>query len=256
MSVFELYSAYYDLLYRNKDYESEARYVLRRLGGERALPLRILELGCGTGRHAIELARMGCSVHGVDMAQGMVEQALTRVAADQQLQRCLSFDQGDVRDYRCSTHFDAVISLFHVMSYQTSNSDVMSAISTARAHLEVGGLFCFDFWYGPAVLSDRPKAQHKDVSDDRIVVARKTTPTMFINENCVNVRFDIEISERQGGRKSQITEDHRMRYLFLPELEQFLGAGKFELMSSEAWLSGDPLSDRSWYGCVVARAVS
>jgi SAM-dependent methyltransferase len=253
MKVFDLYSAYYDLLYRDKDYLAESQYVLDQLGSGSGEGLRILELGCGTGGHALELARTGCRVHGIDLSQGMVDRAIARAQASA-MEGQLAFERGDALDFRCGRPFDAVVSLFHVMSYQTSNDDLRSAVATARTHLVPGGAFIFDFWYGPAVLTDRPKLQTKQVCDDTIDVVRQATPTMRVNQNCVDVRFDIDIRASATGERRQVTEHHRMRYLFLPEIEQFLALEGFELETASAWMSDRQLDDRSWYGCVVARA--
>ena len=51
--------------------------------------------------------------------------------------------------------------MFAVLGYQHTNADVLDALATARAHLDVGGLFAFDVWYGPAVLSERPSERVK-----------------------------------------------------------------------------------------------
>ena len=52
--------------------------------------------------------------------------------------------------------FDAAVMMFAVLSYQLSNQDVLSTLATVRRHLQVGGLFIADLWYGPAVLNERP----------------------------------------------------------------------------------------------------
>ena len=56
MSVFGLYSRYYDLLYRNRDYAREAAFVAEQLESAGLSGRHILELGCGTGTHAVLLA--------------------------------------------------------------------------------------------------------------------------------------------------------------------------------------------------------
>src|SRR3989475_12377883 len=56
------YSAYYDLLYHDKDYAAEARFVaalVRRHGGPPPAGVELLDPACGAGRHLIELARPG-----------------------------------------------------------------------------------------------------------------------------------------------------------------------------------------------------
>lgn len=257
MSTFDIYAAYYDLLYRDKAYDREVDYVAELLPGGWAAGMRVLELGCGTGGHALELARRGCRVHGIDISERMVEIARSRLSVLPVAQReQLRFDCADMRGFRAGSgaEFDVVLSMFHVMSYAASNADQRAAFECARAHLGPGGLFVFDFWYGPAVLSDRPREVTKHVEDARISVSRSTVPVMAVNENCVDVHFAVRVAARDGGREHVFNERHRMRYLFLPEIEQALHAVGFDLVSSQAWLSRKPLDDRTWYGCVVARA--
>ncbi|OYT98229.1 MAG: SAM-dependent methyltransferase [Burkholderiales bacterium PBB1] len=256
MSVFDLYAACYDLLYRDKNYRAEADYVAALVRQSRPGATDVLELGCGTGGHAVELAGKSLRVHGVDLSPAMVERALARrSAAGSGLAAALRFEQGDVRCFRAGRTFDAVISLFHVMSYQATTPELLAAMATARAHLEPGGVFVFDSWYGPAVLSDRPRCVIKEVRDDRVSIVRRTTPTMQVNANLVDVHFDIEITAIESGEQRRVAEDHRMRYLFVPEVDHLLGASGFELVATRAWMSQAEPDDRSWYACFEARAL-
>ena len=72
MSVFDGYARYYDLLYRDKDYAAEARHVHDIIQRHSPGAHSILELGCGTGAHAIHLATMGYAIHGVDRSHEML----------------------------------------------------------------------------------------------------------------------------------------------------------------------------------------
>ena len=254
MKAFDLYAACYDLLYRDKDYAAEARYVDQLVKAVVPQARCLLELGCGTGGHAVELARLGHTVHGVDLSAAMVERAGHRRSQAGELAARLSFDQGDVREVRVGRVFDAVISLFHVMSYQVTYADLAAALATARAHLQPGGALVFDCWYGPAVLSDRPRLAEKRVEDDQISVVRRTRPEMHVNRNCVDVRFDISVTSKDSELRREICETHRMRYLFLPEIEQLLGDAGFECVQAQRWMTGQPLDDTAWYACFSARA--
>jgi SAM-dependent methyltransferase len=256
MSVFDLYSAYYDLLYRDKDYPGESRYLCQLLEAYARRPVHTLfELGCGTGGHGVELARAGHAVHGIDVSERMVERAQRRVAEALEVSSRLRFNVGDVRSHRAGRRYDAVVSLFHVMSYQTTQSDLASTCATAREHLDVDGVFVFDCWYGPAVLTDRPRHENKRVADDRITVQRRTTPTMRVNDNCVDVRFDVDVTALASGERQTLCEVHRMRYLFLPEIEALLGTAGFGMAAAHRWMTREPLDDQSWYACIVAHAV-
>ncbi len=175
MKNFGEYAHYYDLLYRDKDYEKEANFVHGLIHKYSPNARTILELGCGTGRHAELLASKGYDVLGIDRSREMLEAANKRlIRLEKTAAARLSFDQGDVRTYRTDKSFDAVISLFHVMSYQTTNKDLQDVFETAKVHLNRGGLFIFDCWYGPAVLTDRPAVRVKRLEDDAIC---QGTPT-------------------------------------------------------------------------------
>jgi hypothetical protein len=77
---------------------------------------------------------------------------------------------------------------------------------------------------------------------------------MLLDLNCVNVAFDIAITAPKHGER-RVHEVHRMRYLFLPEIEQLLREAGFDRTHSLRWMSAAPADDQSWYACVAARAV-
>ncbi len=238
MTVFNHYAAYYDLLYRDKDYVGEAAFVAALLKKHAPAARRILELGCGTGRHAILLAERGYEVCGIDQSPGMLSSAGQRLAAlPPDIATRLQFREGDLRSVRVPEKFDAVISLFHVISYQTSNDDLDAAFATARAHLAPGGVFLFDVWYGPAVLTDRPAVRVKRLEDERIRVTRIAEPTLHPNQNRVDVHYDIQVEDRATGRVEVRRELHPMRYFFKPELDDRLMAHGFTPRAMAEWMT-------------------
>jgi len=244
--VFDAYARYYDLLYRDKDYAGEAAYVaahLRRLAPQAK---SLLELGCGTGTHAEYLARMGFAVHGVDQSDTMLARAAERRAAlPAQVGARVTFGAGDARSVRTGATYDAVIALFHVMSYQTTDADLRAAFATAAAHLRPGGLFLFDFWYGPAVLAQRPELRVKRLEDERTRVTRIAEPELSEAKGTVDVSYDVFIEDKSVGRITEVRERHRMRYLSLPELA-FLRGAAFEERASLAWMTDAAPGPRDW----------
>lgn len=254
MSVFGNYARYYDLLYRDKKYTDEVNYIVSLLQRYAPESASILELGCGTGIHASLLAKAGYAVHGIDFSQEMLESAKARIASfiEDAAER-LSFCQGDIRSYRTDRVFDVAVSLFHVISYQISEKDINAAIGTAKSHLKPGGIFVFDFWYGPAVLTDHPVVRVKRLEDDSIRVTRIAEPVMHPNENCVDVNYQVLIEDKATGIWERLEESHRMRYLFLPELDRMLDANGMTRLNAEEWMTGKELGFDTWGGCVVAR---
>lgn len=254
VSVFGAYSRYYDLLYRDKDYAAEAMYVRDLLMTHAPEARTLLEIGCGTGAHAAELAALGYAVTGVDLSEGMLGAAdARRSALPDDLSGRLAFAHGDARSVRLRTRFDAVISLFHVMSYQTSNEDLAAAFATAREHLTPHGVFIFDCWYGPAVLAQKPAVAVKRLSDDVTDITRIAEPVMHGMENVVDVNYTVLVTERVTGRVETFSETHRMRYLFVPEVELAMRTAGMTLVTSREWMQETVPGEQSWSACFVGR---
>jgi SAM-dependent methyltransferase len=251
--VFDAYARYYDLLYRDKDYAAEAGYVASHIRRHAPKATRILEMGCGTGAHAVHLVRTGFAVHGVDLSDPMLVCAEARRAAlPSEEAQSLTFSLGNIHTVRFGKNYDVVISLFHVMSYQTTNADLEAAFASAAAHLPPGGLFLFDFWYGPAVLTQKPEVRVKRLDDDHIRVIRIAEPVMHVNQNVVDVNYTVFIELKETGKVERLQETHRIRYLFLPEIESVLRGCGFRLVTSQAWMTDCPLGCEHWAGLVAA----
>lgn len=119
--MFKGLARYYDLLYKDKDYDAEAEYVTNLIQRFHPSAQSILELGSGTGIHASLLARKGFYVHGVERSTEMLTQSLALAEKMSPEHGSLTFSLGDIREIRLDKRFDAVIALFHVISYQTTS---------------------------------------------------------------------------------------------------------------------------------------
>jgi SAM-dependent methyltransferase len=254
VSVFAGYSRYYDLLYRDKDYVSEANYVVDLIRRHSPNVKTALEIGCGTGAHAATMAGLGLEIAGVDMSEGMLELADARRASlDDEIAARVTFEQGDARTVRLGKKFDAVMALFHVMSYQTSNEDLAAVFATAREHVKQNGIFLFDCWYGPAVLRQWPTVTTKHLEDETTEVNRRADPVMHPNENVVDVNYTVMVTDKVTGTVDTLRETHRMRYLFTPEIEAALETAGMRLVDSRGWMTDDAPGFSTWGACFIAR---
>ena len=71
---------------------------------------RVLDVGCGPGRHSVELARRGIRCHGIDISQRFLE-LVAELAAEEGLTDLATFDRVDARQLEFSNEFDGVFSL-------------------------------------------------------------------------------------------------------------------------------------------------
>ena len=247
MSNFEKYSAFYDLLYRDKDYAAEADYVARTIRNFSPHARSILELGSGTGRHGRLLAGIGFDVHGVERSAEMVAIARTAGAhPDAGSSGSFGCAEGDICTINLGRKFDAVVALFHVMSYLTTNEALKSAFVVAAEHLNPGGIFLFDVWHGPAVLSQGPSVRVKEVEDGRRRVRRTATPELDTNRGTVKVVFDVHGEDLLSGESLEFSEEHLMRYLFPAEVDLLAQSSGLTRVLSEEFLTAEPPSPATW----------
>ena len=252
MNIFQSgYAQHYDLFYRDKNYQTEADYVADLIRHHQPGAKTILDLGCGSGRHDSCFAEMGFSAVGVDSSPEMIQLGSSRTQPGDDR---LKFVLGDIRQLRLDLTFDAVVSLFHVMSYQTTQQDVSDTFATARVHLPPGGLFVFDFWYGPAVLTDRPMVRCKEYCADELTVVRVAEPELLPNRNLVKIAYSIFLKETGEDRYVRSNETHTMRYFFEPELQEICHGHGFEVVGFRGWMSDRAPDLSTWYATAVCRA--
>lgn len=247
-----VYADSYDALYQEKDYGAEcdlleAQFKVYAANGVRT----ILDLGCGTGNHAVPLAQRGYQVTGVDRSAEMLGQARQKAASSGKL----TFQCADIRELNLEKKFDAVLIMFAVLGYQLSNEDVLSTLWTARRHLAPGGLLIFDVWYGPAVLLNRPSQRVKVVDTDQGRILRVSSGTLDTRRHLCHVDYLVWVlNDERLVRNSE--ETHSMRYFFPLELELFLQSTGFAPTRLGAFpeFQNDP-DDATWNVMQVATAI-
>lgn len=253
MKVFDKnYAMVYDSLYKDKDYEKECNFI-ETIFTKRSENIRtILDLGCGTGGHALILAKRGYEVVGIDRAKDMLK--IANLKAKQE-NFTIKFIHGDITDIDLQMKFDAVISMFAVMSYQTTNAALAGICSVAKKHLVPGGLFIFDCWYGPAVLSEKPGVCIKEVKlNGTEKIVRFTEPILNTLTHTVETRFKIW-NIRNGHLISETKESHLMRFLYPLEIKYFLEVAGFNKIEFCPFLELErQLSNKDWNMTVIAKA--
>lgn len=254
MSVFNAsYAAQYDQFYEGKNYAGECDLVeaaFRKFG---AAPRTVLDVGCGTGRHALELARRGYGMSGVDLSDSMLDQARAAAAALPEDARP-DWLCGDARSFDYGRKFDAAIMMFAVIGYLASNDDVLAGLRNIRRHVDPGALFVCDFWYGPGVLSDPPtdRVRVLDRPDGQVIRATSTILDPVTHTADVSFRLWTVSGDRLVSETSEL---HRLRYFFPQEFALMLADAGFGLESLTAFPSLDERPGaNTWNAFAVARA--
>jgi len=266
------YADQYDLLYSDKNYKAECdmiEEVFRRYGNGEIKT--ILDLGCGTGNHAIPLAQRGYQVTGVDISQDML--SIARSKADDLFEKDLTrqtketkktreagiikpiFLEGDVRSLNLNKTFDAVLMMFAVLGYQLTNEDVLAALKTVRQHLKPAGLFVCDVWFGPAVLKIRPGDKIREIPTAGGKVIRMASGALDVRRHLCEVNY--RLLQIAGDRVvNSSDETHRMRYFFPMEFELMFSCNEMKLENLTAFPDLEkPANETTWNVLGIGKAV-
>ncbi len=133
-------SAYYPLLYSHRD-DKEAEFLLDNLV-ELIHPVknsRILDIGCGRGRHSVYLNRKGFKVTGIDISDTCIEECKAYENDS------LSFYVHDMRQLFRTNYFDITLSLFTSFGYFANKNDNLRIIKNASLSIKKGGTFVLDY---------------------------------------------------------------------------------------------------------------
>jgi SAM-dependent methyltransferase len=141
-----LHARYYDLIYATKPYAAEARFVQELLGE----PGSLLDVACGSARHALEFARLGWSVTGVDYSPDLLERGRANAGA---AGLEIPLHEQDMRELDVpGGPFDAITCLFDSIGYPQDNEGIVAALDGIRRHLAPRGRVAVEFLHAPALL--------------------------------------------------------------------------------------------------------
>jgi ubiquinone/menaquinone biosynthesis C-methylase UbiE len=177
MNKSALFYKYYDLLFSSKDYAAETKIILDIASQYRPFPVTsVIEVGCGTGNHTLEIARHVEQVTAIDCDEQMLMYARAKLSAHEI--RNVNLVLGLLEDMPIRDETDAVLALFNVITYIATSQQLLKFFQSVRTHLKPNGIFIFDCWNGLAAIKDPPQNKTIQYSDQsQSIVCELTSET-------------------------------------------------------------------------------
>ena len=239
---------YYDDFFLDKGkLEKETQFILIRLLQEQQQIRRVLDVGSGTGYHDEMLSAKFEHIYGIDISADMVEYAKKKHSAPQN-----EFEVADIRSWdEINEKYDAVISLSHVIGYQTDNESFDSYLKNINRKLRVGGVFLYNFYNAPALFFNGLKPRHVKKSVKNHEISRISNATLNPDCNCLKLDYYYIIQNAEDSDSFEIHEN--MRYFTMMELEYAMRVNGFDDIRFFKWMDTKKLSGNDWNGGCIAR---
>lgn len=194
----------------------------------------VLELGCGTGRIAIPIARARVDVVGLDSSPGMLREARRNLKEAGPLPGTIAFRRGDMRRFRLPQAFTLAIIPFNSFLHLLSVADQRHALECIRHHLAPGGLLALDIFVPDLHRLAREEAQlyaqgHvTDTASGRRFALWEQGSYDHLHQ-VIQVRTIIEELDATGTVVQRLYRDHQTRYVHRYEMQHLLELSGFQV---------------------------
>lgn len=222
----------------------------------------VLELGSGTGRVLLPIARAGCTIVGVDSSRQMVERCRAKLAAEPpDVQQRVTLHERDVRDFDLGLTYPLIIAPFRIVQHLSQVEDQLRFLAAVRRHLAPGGRFVFDV-FNPnfSLLTGADGQEREDTPEQQLPDGRVFRRSYrIVSVHWVTQTSDSEliyyVSPRRGAPPRRYVQAFEMRWYLRAEFEHLLARGGFRVREIYGDFARGPLVDGAPEQVVIADAV-
>lgn len=225
MDAYESFASVYDQFMEEVDHASWTDHVMQVWNTLGYHPETVLDLGCGTGKATLLLAKAGYAMLGVDLSPEMLAQAQKKATAEN---LPVVFSCQDMIELQLGEKVDAVVSFCDCLNYLIDDGELEAAFSAVKDNLQPNGLFLFDMntaFKFEQILGENTYAATSETS--AYFWENTYDPEDKINEYYVSFFF------KQDGKETyeRVEEYHYERAYALEEVQASLEKIGFELLA-------------------------
>ena len=242
------FAALYDAIYASRDDAGFWRSVAADTGGP------VLELGCGTGRVLLPLARAGIEITGLDLSADMLARCRASLAAEPpEVRARVKLVEADMTSFDLGRGFAAITCPFGGFQQLRTVQQQLTCLDRCRSHLLPGGTLVLDLpnpdptpasYAGDEPADGEATAELVDWTGGRRIRWWVTVTGYERAEQWNECALTFEVIE-PGGATRRFAETISLRYIFRYELEHLLVRAGFRVVALYGDYDRTPFSDGS-----------
>ena len=218
---------YYDLMRQYRDYGKESRFADSLIQKNCPGAKSILDICCGTGEHAINMAKLGYGVTGIDSSPDMLA-----IAGEKAVKAGLPIDFRciDTNEFDAVGEFQAAYCLGYTFLYMTTQEKAMNLLAVVSRALLPGGIFLVDFINGQWLLEDFQRDEYV-YRQENVTIYQFEHSCLEENRKVKHIDFQYIIDEHEGP-VNEIFAEEDLRIFFEDEVRLLLSESGFDKVES------------------------
>ena len=249
--IYDLLADFYDRINNEIDYDAWADFIEKIFDREmKVRPELVLDLGCGTGKMTIALAKKGYDMTGIDCSVNMLGRARDAAAEAELSDRILWLFQ-DMRKFELYGTMGAIVSCLDTMNHITKENDLLTVFSLVHNYLDPDGLFIFD-------VNGKHKFENL-YSNNSYVMEEEGSFCVWQNYyDCKKHTCDFYITvfeECEDGRYERYDDVQKEKMYTLKAMKKLLSDAGFEFIGAYRDFEFNPASDDDDRIYIVARCL-
>ena len=245
----------YDLFYAQKDYAGEAAFLHECIQKyQPGKSQRLLEMACGTGKHAYHLWQKGYNIIATDYSEDMLECAKEN---HRQWKSDVQFRLLDMRQpVLAAEDMDVIICLFDSIGYLQSNESILGLLKFVRRKLKEDGLFIVEYWNAGAFLRSYEPQRTKHFKTEHGEIIRLSETELDYKNQLAHVHYTItEINNNSIA--NILNETQSNRYFLHQEMQLFFQQAGLQCVVAYAGYTDDQnITLDTWHTVAVLKKSS
>ncbi len=217
----ELAEFYFQIENKSRNIQTDISFIKSYLSPDGNAD--ILDLGCGTGEHLNEFAKMGYKCTGIDNSKEMIMTAASKSISGIEFQEC------DMKDFDFYEKFDLIYSFFGSFNYLLTNEEIDAVLWNTWRALKTNGMGIFELWNAFPLLEIREKDVARvstTIHNGTKLIRERGFKLKTISPTIVNVNYKYHVTDPSGNVRT-IEDTHVMRAYKKDEIVKFINDNGF-----------------------------